>query len=118
MAELILADPDIQGVLFDQAGVYLLLDKNSLSNAQDDQGLTMVQLIDVEISALEKECCATTVARLHSDAALIKWVPCNWNALNCFLSSPADRLFISRRDLKRMTKDIKDGQGVPAWATN
>lgn len=118
MTELSFADPEIQGVLFDHAGVYLLLDKDSLADAQDDQGLTMMQLTDSEVAALERGSCATTVARLHSDATLIKWVPCNLNALNCFLSSPADRLFISRRDLSRMAKCIKDGRGIPAWATN
>ncbi|THJ45056.1 hypothetical protein [Aeromonas veronii] len=118
MAGLSFTDPDIQGAIFDHAGVYLLLDKDSLSDAQDDQGLAMIQLTEIEVTALEKESCATLVARLHSDATLIKWVTCNLNALNCFLSSPADRLFISRRDLSWMAKCIKDSRGVPAWITN
>lgn len=118
MAGLSFTDPDIQGAIFDHAGVYLLLDKESLYDAQDDQGLAMMQLTEVEVTALEKVRCATPVARLHSDATLIKWVTCNLNALNCFLSSPADRLFISRRDLSRMAKCIKDGRGTPALATN
>lgn len=109
-------DPDIKGAAFANAGAYLLLDRPSLDDAQDDEGNVAVQLNESELTAMAQEPGTSEVLRLYSDATLTRWVPCNGAAVMCYMSSPAERLFISRRDLKLMARTIGESRGIPALA--
>lgn len=116
MDNLVFSDPDIIGIRLEASGVVLMLDKASLDDAKDDQGVVSVHLMEDEIEALAAAC-GEVIGGRHSDGVLVEWTTCNQHALGCMLSTPVDELFVSRADLGLMSGHIKSSRGIPALSS-